>query len=53
VSDPRRSRDPEDAPPAWEPEPLQLPVDAPPPHGRSDEPQSDERGSHVLVIDLA
>ncbi len=46
--------DPNDDKPAWEPEPLHLPIEAPPPPcGRTDEDPVDERGTGVLVIDLA
>jgi hypothetical protein len=41
-------------PPAWEPEPLHLPVDAPPPpRGRADDPPDGERAPNVVVIELA
>ena len=50
----RQSR--QNAPSSWEPEPLQLPLEAPRERNRrsDDEIEPDEElpGSHVIVIDL-
>jgi hypothetical protein len=39
--------------PAWEPEPLQLPVEAPVPEPRRREESNVERDGCVIIIDLA
>ncbi len=53
VSVDSRSSDGHEPPPAWEPEPLQLPIDAPPVARRVPDESPEEHESRVLVIDLA